>query len=280
MPFDLLPALLLIAAIAVIVVVIRRRAVVGRARRSAATTTQPGPGSPGRVRPVVDQSIGMYLVRRMRGMPGASEGTVDGRRGSDVALRAAPPTRLTIVEGPRRSPARSSRASQTPDPDLRVRLWRDTAIVAVAIGFIAILGTTVLRPNVDGGVLGQVFPAIETPDPNATAIALPPTPPAETQTPAASDQPQSPDPSLAPAASRAPSPTSPPKPAPTGSPTPASTPDQTPTPDPTSDPTPAPTPDPTPTPEPTPEPTPDPTPAPTPDATPAPDPTPDPPPVP
>ncbi|MEK6719192.1 MAG: hypothetical protein AABZ33_00825 [Chloroflexota bacterium] len=286
MPLDLFPALLLIVVIAAIVAIavvavvrVRRRTVAGQAPRSAATTTQPIRGLAGRVSRVVDQSIGMTLVRRVRGTYGASDGAVDDRQ-VPTAPRAAPPTRLTTVGGPRRVPLGSSRTSQPTPPDPRVRLWRDTSIVAVAFGLVAIVGANVFRPNVDGGVLGQISPTTGVPGANATAIALPPTPPAESQAPAPSDHAQSPDPALAPAASRAPLParTARPAPAPTGLPAP------TPTPDPTAGPTPPPSPTPEatadPTPPPSPEPTPDPTPVPTPTPDPTPDPTPSPTPVP
>ena len=272
MPLESLPALLLALAIVVAIVVVLPR-----------------------LRGGADDSIAMWLIRRIRGE--ARPAAPDDHAGPDldeIAARvgaAGPrperPTRIVTVEAPPRAISAASRpvASRgvrrvAPDstrearPDPRIRLWRDTSIVTVAIGFVVILSAAILPPGPEGEVLGATFPPIVTIGPSAPAAGADPTPTttAPTNDPTASHAvPAAQDPTVEPTP-----PTQTPRPTarPTSRPTPGSSQPPGPTPEPPPTPTPAPAPTPEPPPTPTPEPPPAPTPEPPPTPTPEPPPTP------
>lgn len=289
MPLELLPALLIGVVLATVVIGVAR-ALRGRAA--------PGAG----VADVVDASIGMWLVRRLRAGRGRGPDTEDAaagivqpaahevayRIGAVGAVRPTPPTRLVAVGSttqPRPLPRPVVRPA-TPEPpdrpiDPRLRLWRDTTVVALAIGFVMILGTQFQPLGTRGGVLAATF------EPELPAGAtLPPVggeaSPATPGSPVPSADPVPPEPTRAsepagtggskatprPAVTRTPSPTVRPTDPPPSPPTPAPSASASPSPTPTDSPTESPTP-PTPTP-PTPTPTPEPTATPTEELTPPP----------
>ncbi len=268
-------------------------------------------GLRGRLRDIVDRSIGMYLFRRLTGRPTRAEewpqsppilsadevayriGAADRRPRRSVGILAGVPTQGPMGDALRRA----GRAATSTGITARGQLLRDTSITVAGLAVVALIAAAIWQ-SPDGAVLGVTSAAAPddasgrpTASPAAVAVAPSPAAPSSaSEAPVESSAPAPPASSAQPQrpvatgtggfvpASR-PRPSSPPRSAPT--PTPQSTfGPSTPTPSPTFGPPPTPTPSlpatPTPTPNPQPIPTlpPGPTPTPTPDPTPTPTPTP------
>lgn len=244
----------------------------------------PRDASGGAVLPrIVDDSIGMYVLRRLTGrrlwerpLGDEAEGGA-GRAAEAAAAAGAPgaagparvaPTRHVVSRSSRSlsvgSPARAgdrlphAHRRRRAAAVLGSRIAAAGALAAVLLVAAGVVGSSVLPPGPQGDVLGETGLPGSSP-PGTSVIALGPSV-VPTPYPAPTDGPRPTRP-LGPV-----EPTSTPTPAPTPTsrptPRPAITPAPTPAPTPTSTPTPVPTPKATPTPTPAPTPTPTPTPTP------------------